>query len=133
MRIFEKYARADFTSYEDFHDNFKINVPERFNFAYDVLDELAAAKPDKRALVWVHENGTKKVFTFADMKRLSEEIKRQSRELLNVAGHNQGRQGNDHIKTQLPVLVHYNGSAQDRCHYRARDAPFDKEGYRIPR
>ena len=72
MRIFEKYTQADFTSYEDFHENFKINVPERFNFAYDVLDELAATKPNKRALVWVHEDGTKKVFTFADIKRLSD-------------------------------------------------------------
>ena len=41
MRIFEKYTRADFASYEDFQQNFKITVPERFNFAYDVLDELA--------------------------------------------------------------------------------------------
>jgi acetyl-CoA synthetase len=72
MRIFEKYTQASFTSYEDFHDNFSINVPERFNFAYDVLDELAMTKPDKRALVWVHEDGTKKVFTFADMKRYSD-------------------------------------------------------------
>lgn len=72
MRIFEKYAKADYTSYEDFKQNFKINVPERFNFAYDVLDELAAAKPDKRALVWVHEKGERHTFTFADLKRLSD-------------------------------------------------------------
>ena len=39
MRIFEKYCKADFSSYEDFQKNFKIDVPERFNFAYDVLDE----------------------------------------------------------------------------------------------
>lgn len=72
MRIFEKYTKADFSSYEDFKENFKINVPENFNFAYDVLDELAAQKPDKRALVWVHEDGTKKVFTFGDIKKLSD-------------------------------------------------------------
>jgi acetyl-CoA synthetase len=72
MRIFEKYAKADFTSYEDFKENFKINVPERFNFAYDVLDELAVTKPDKRALVWVHEKGEQHTFTFADLKRLSD-------------------------------------------------------------
>lgn len=72
MRIFEKYTSADFKSYEDFKKNFKINVPEHFNFAYDVLDELAVQKPDKKALVWVHEDGTKRVFTFADMKKLSD-------------------------------------------------------------
>ncbi len=72
MRIFEKYVKADYTSYEDFKANFKINVPERFNFAYDIVDVLAAEKPDKRALVWVHEKGEKRVFTFADLRRLSD-------------------------------------------------------------
>lgn len=72
MRIFEKYVKADYSSYEDFKENFKINVPERFNFAYDVLDELAKTKPDKEALVWVNEKGPRKTFTFADLKRLSD-------------------------------------------------------------
>ena len=67
-----KYVRADYSSYEDYKQNFKINVPERFNFAYEVLDALAADKPDKKALVWVHEDGEKKAFTFADIKRLSD-------------------------------------------------------------
>ncbi|NLT98893.1 MAG: AMP-binding protein [Christensenellaceae bacterium] len=70
--MFEKYAQANFSSYEDFHKNFKINVPERFNFAYDVLDELARTKPDKTALYWTNEAGEKRVFSFADMKRLSD-------------------------------------------------------------
>jgi Acyl-coenzyme A synthetases/AMP-(fatty) acid ligases len=72
MRIFEKYTRADFSSYEDFKENFKITVPERFNFAYDVLDELAAARPDKTALYWTNDQGEKRVLSFADMKRLSD-------------------------------------------------------------
>lgn len=72
MRIFEKYVKADYTSYEDFKENFKINVPERFNFAYDVLDELAVQKPDKKALVWVNEKGPRENFTFADLKRWSD-------------------------------------------------------------
>ena len=72
MRIFEKYAQANFSSYEDFHRNFKINVPDRFNFAYDVLDELARTKPDKTALYWTNEAGEKRLFSFADMKRLSD-------------------------------------------------------------
>ena len=72
MRIFEKYAKADFTSYEDFKENFKITVPEGFNFAYDVLDELAETKPEKTALYWTNDQGEKRVFSFADMKRLSD-------------------------------------------------------------
>lgn len=72
MRIFEKYVKPDYTSYEDFKQNFQISVPERFNFAYDVLDTLAQSKPDKRALVWVHEKGEKRTYTFAELKRMSD-------------------------------------------------------------
>ncbi|MDD5016520.1 MAG: AMP-binding protein [Eubacteriales bacterium] len=79
--MFEKYVKADFRSYEDFKQNFKINVPEHFNFAYDVLDELAVQKPDKKALVWVSENGDQKIFTFADLKVLSDKAANYFRSL----------------------------------------------------
>ena len=72
MRIYEKYTRSDYTSYNDFKQNFHITVPEQFNFAYDVLDTLAEQKPDKTALLWVNENGPRKEFSFADIKRLSD-------------------------------------------------------------
>ena len=37
--MLEKFLpRQDFDSYEDFKANYKVNVPERFNFAYDVID-----------------------------------------------------------------------------------------------
>ncbi len=72
MRLFEKYVSGDYQSYEDFKNHFKIETPERFNFAYDVLDTLAESKPDKRALLWVHENGEKQTYTFSDLKRLSD-------------------------------------------------------------
>jgi acetyl-CoA synthetase len=72
MRIFEKYTRSDYASYHDFKQNFHITVPERFNFAYDVLDALAEQQPDKTALLWVNENGPRKEFSFADIKRLSD-------------------------------------------------------------
>ena len=33
--------RLDFDSYEDFKRNFKIKVPKKFNFGYDIVDESA--------------------------------------------------------------------------------------------
>ena len=30
--------RIDFTSYEDFKENFKLKIPENFNFGFDVVD-----------------------------------------------------------------------------------------------
>jgi acetyl-CoA synthetase len=68
--------RRDFSSYEDFIDNyyncFSPNVPENFNFAYDVMDELARAKAGDAAMVWCDEAGAEASFSYADMKRLSD-------------------------------------------------------------
>lgn len=70
--ILEKYCpRIDFDSYEDFRDNFKINVPYDFNFAYDVVDEWARVEPDKRALLWCDDDANEHEFTFTEISELS--------------------------------------------------------------
>ena len=70
--ILSKYCpRIEFDSYEDFYDNFKIDVPENFNFAYDVVDEWARVEPEKRALVWINDAGEEREFTFTDISLLS--------------------------------------------------------------
>lgn len=66
--------RIDFDSYEDFAENFKIDVPENFNFAYDVVDEWAEVEPDKRALLWCDDHGNERTFTFTDISRLSNRV-----------------------------------------------------------
>lgn len=71
--MLEKFLyRQDFDSYEDFKENYRVRIPENFNFAYDVIDEWAAQQPDKPAMVWCNDHGCERVFTFADMKRLSD-------------------------------------------------------------
>ena len=64
--------RIAFDSYEDMKQNYRCIAPERFNFAYDVVDEWARLEPDKTALVWTNDAGDVKRFSFADMKRLSD-------------------------------------------------------------
>ncbi|MBQ2838770.1 MAG: AMP-binding protein [Muribaculaceae bacterium] len=64
--------KASFDSYEDFMQNFKINVPENFNFGYDVVDAWAEKEPDKKALLWTNDQGEEIQFTFADIKRESD-------------------------------------------------------------
>jgi acetyl-CoA synthetase len=72
MSLLEKYLpRSEFESYEDFYTNYKINIPENFNFAYDVIDVLAQEKGKDRALQWCDEKGAEAVFTFAEMRDLS--------------------------------------------------------------
>ena len=63
--------RIEFDSYEDFKQNFKINIPEDFNFGYDVVDEWAKHDEKKRALVWCNDHGEERTFTFKDISRLS--------------------------------------------------------------
>ncbi len=64
--------RLEFNSYEDFKNNYRVNIPENFNFAYDVIDQWAAEQPDKTALVWCNDDGDERIFSFGDMKKLSD-------------------------------------------------------------
>jgi acetyl-CoA synthetase len=62
--------RADFSSYDDFKEGFRIKVPLNFNFAYDVADAYADEQPDKIALVWCSDSEDK-ILTFGELKILS--------------------------------------------------------------
>ena len=44
-------AQTSFASQEDFIKNLKINVPENFNFGYDVVDAWAAEQPSRPIFV----------------------------------------------------------------------------------
>lgn len=70
--ILKKYCpRIEFDSYEDYYENFRIEVPEAFNFGFDVVDEWARVEPEKRALVWCDDHGAEKTFTFTEISLLS--------------------------------------------------------------
>ena len=53
-------------------EHLDIDCPDDFNFGYDIVDDIAINDPDRRALVWQHENGEERTFTFADIKRMSD-------------------------------------------------------------
>jgi acetyl-CoA synthetase len=63
--------QTSFFSYEEFTTQFRITVPERFNFAYDVVDRLARESPGKLALVWCDDRGGEARFTFAEIAEQS--------------------------------------------------------------
>ena len=70
--MIEKFLeKTEFTSYEDFIENYSVKVPENFNFAYDIVDEYAKNEPEKKAMVWCNEFGEERIFTFTQMKRYS--------------------------------------------------------------
>jgi len=70
---FERYVKGsvDYTDYSELKDNFSIEIPENFNFAYDVVDEYARTEPNRTALVWCDDNGGERVFSFQDLKTAS--------------------------------------------------------------
>ncbi|MDR3111678.1 MAG: AMP-binding protein [Elusimicrobiota bacterium] len=63
----EKYTKIDFLSYQDFIENCCITVPNNFNFAFDVVDELAKISPNKNAIIWTNPKGEEQIFTFKDV------------------------------------------------------------------
>ncbi len=68
--INQRYIREAFDS-DGILENLRIVCPDDFNFGYDIVDDIAVNDPTRRALVWQHENGEERTFTFADIKRLS--------------------------------------------------------------
>ena len=70
-RLYEKYVK------ETRDENGQIvrvsfKEEEFFNFGYDVVDALAAQKPDKLAMVWCDDKGGERYFTFGDIKEKSD-------------------------------------------------------------
>ena len=61
MLLHKFLPRIEFDSYEDFKENYKVNVPADFNFGFDVVDAWADAEPEKKALVWCNEEDEEKI------------------------------------------------------------------------
>ncbi len=71
--MIEKYLKQTaFTGYEDFKANYKLVIPENFNFAYDVVDGWAAKEPNKRALLWTNDKGESRTYTFGELKEVTD-------------------------------------------------------------
>ena len=67
--MLERFVKqTKYTSQEDFRKNFKIEVPENFNFGYDVVDAWAAKQPDKKAILWTNDQGAEHQYTYAELK-----------------------------------------------------------------
>lgn len=64
--------KTRFESFDDFMENYEVCVPERFNFAYDVVDAWAKRDAGKRAMLWTNEEGEERTFTFGEMKLWSD-------------------------------------------------------------
>ena len=67
--MLERYVKqTEYASQEEFIKNFKIEVPENFNFGYDVVDAWAAECPEKNAILWTNDQGLEHQYTYAELK-----------------------------------------------------------------
>ena len=48
-----------------------IEVPEYYNFAYDVVDKWAEKERNRLAMIWVNQQGRERKLTYFDFSRLS--------------------------------------------------------------
>lgn len=61
---------------EEFDENgilckFEPTPEKNYNFAYDVIDELAKLEPDKVCLFWINDEGEEHKFTFKEVSEMS--------------------------------------------------------------
>jgi len=83
-------------SYEDMCSRFSIEVPEFYNFGFDVIDAWAKKDRNKLAMIWVDQNGEEKKYTFLDIANLSN----QAANILLKYGINKG----DRVLVMLPRI-----------------------------
>ena len=75
MELLNNYMpQTEFSSYEEFSEKFKLNVPEKFDFARDIVDEWAKQEPEKIALIYMDDDGNEKTLTFSEISERSKRM-----------------------------------------------------------
>lgn len=69
--FYERFCDEKFTKRGVLCD-FTLKYSENYNFAYDVMDEIARLQPNRRAMIWCNEAGEEHTFSFSDLKRMSD-------------------------------------------------------------
>ena len=70
MSIYQRFCRETVDE-SGCLKNICLDYPDNFNFGYDVVDAIADETPDKTALVWCNTENEEHIFSFAELKILS--------------------------------------------------------------
>lgn len=72
--MIERFLKqTEFSSYEDFMQHFQLQVPDDFNFGYDVVDAYAAEQPEKEAILWTNDRGDVKHLNYREFKYFTDQ------------------------------------------------------------
>lgn len=58
-------AKLIYQDYDKFNAEYKINIPEDFNFSFDIIDTIARKEPERRAMIYVDRNNQTHEYSFA--------------------------------------------------------------------
>lgn len=74
MSLLNRYCpQTEFDSFDDFQKHFRLNLPNDFNFAHDVVDWYADHEPERLALVWVNDSGDEQILDFRELRRRADQ------------------------------------------------------------
>ena len=59
------------TDYEETYRNFSLDVPEFYNFGFDVIDRIAQKDRNRLAMIHVDQDGRERTYTFRQLMNLS--------------------------------------------------------------
>ncbi|MEG0898550.1 MAG: acetyl-CoA synthetase, partial [Oscillospiraceae bacterium] len=54
--------------------DYKLICPDKFNFAYDVIDKIAEIDPNRHAMLWCNPKGEEQIFTYGELKKNSDKV-----------------------------------------------------------
>ncbi|XP_044534967.1 acyl-coenzyme A synthetase ACSM3, mitochondrial-like [Gracilinanus agilis] len=99
---FRLSAAQNFSNYESIKRDFKLEVPEYFNFAKDVLDhwakmEKVGKRPSNPAFWWINDHGEEVKWNFQELGSLSKKF-------ANILAEYCGLQRGDRIIVVLPAI-----------------------------
>jgi acetyl-CoA synthetase len=64
-------AEHNMTDYEETYRNFSLEVPEFYNFGFDVIDRMAQKDRNRLAMIYVDQEGHERTYTFRQLMNLS--------------------------------------------------------------
>lgn len=70
-QFYQRFCKEGFDEHGVLN-HFEPTPADNFNFAYDVVDEIARLEPNRRAMIWCNVAGEERVFTFGEMKAYSD-------------------------------------------------------------
>ncbi len=70
MELYEKFLTEKIDE-NGCLEGISFHAPETYNFGFDVVDYYGKNDPDRKAMIWVSNNFEERIFTFADIMKLS--------------------------------------------------------------